>query len=590
MHNIILAQIIIRCYNKSMPNDYITIKALSKELDGFLEGGKIDKITMPEKDEVNLMVRANNKNYTLAISCNATNPKVHLTHQKKASPITAPAFCMHLRKYLQNGNIERIYTLNEDRIIVIEILSKNEMRDTVFFKLIAEMMGRYSNIIMVNEKDIITDALKQVPFDVMTKRTLVPSAKYIVPEQPKIKLSEKDKILALLNDYSGTSISTLLANNISGIAKSTAQEIVHISNVDESKPHLDTDDINKILDAINTFDNIYDSSLYSPCVSIVNGTPQDFFVTKYASLAEYKKYETLNNAIENCLTQKDDIMRQQEKTKYLQKAYSSFLSKCKKRLEKSNQRLAEASSKETYRIYGELILANLYRINKGDSKAVLQNYYEDGSPDITINLDETLSPQQNAQTYFKKYNKLKHTEEIALEQIAELDNTMAYLKSIEPYISRAKTPQEILELQKEFENIGALKAHRQKGNKKPVEAPPIHYLYKGFNIYVGKNNLQNDKLTFKVANGGDIWLHTKAFHGSHTIICLESKQINDDVIKFAAEVCAYYSDCDNSSKVEVDYTQRKNVKRHPNKNPGMVLYEVYKTANVTPNEHKEYLV
>jgi len=572
-----------------MPNDYITIKALTKELDNFLKGGKIDKVTMPEKDEVNLMIRANNKNYTLAISCNASNPKIHLTHQKKISPITAPAFCMHLRKYLQNGNIQDIYTLNEDRIIVIEVLSKNEMRDTVSFKLITEMMGRYSNIIMVNDKDIITDALKQVPFDVMTKRTLVPSAKYIVPEQPKIKLSEKDKILALLNNYSGTSISTCLANNISGIAKSTAQEIVHVASIDDTKQDLTNEDINKILDAIATFDNIYQSSLFMPCVSIVNGNPQDFYVTKYATISEYRKYETLNNAIENCLMQKDDIMRQQEKTKYLQKAYNAFLSKCKKRLEKSNQRLAESSSKETYRIYGELILANLYRINKGDSKVTLQNYYEESMPDVTISLDETLSPQQNAQAFFKKYNKLKHTEEIALEQIKELTETMDYLSTIEPYISRANTPQEILELQRELENIGALKAHRQKGNKKPVEAPPIHYLYKGFNIYVGKNNLQNDKLTFKIANGGDIWLHTKAFHGSHTIICLEGNEINDDVIKFAAEVCAYYSDCDNNSKVEVDYTQRKNVKRHPNKNPGMVLYEVYKTANVMPLDHKEYL-
>ena len=572
-----------------MPNDYITIKALSKELNCFLKGGKIDKVTMPEKDEVNLMIRANNKNYTLAISCNASNPKIHLTHQKKISPIVAPAFCMHLRKYLQNGNITDIYTLNEDRIVVIEVLSKNEMRDTVSFKLIAEMMGRYSNIIMLNEKDIITDALKQVPFDVMTKRTLVPSAKYIVPEQPKIKLSEKNKIEALLKDYSGSSLAALLANNISGLAKSTAQEIVHVSNVDDNKQDLSKEDIDNILNALDTFNNIYDSPLYSPCASIVNGTPQDFFVTKYATLSEYRKYETINSAIENCLIQKDDIMRQQEKTKYLQKAYNAFYSKCKKRLEKSNQRLAEASSKDTYRIFGELILANIYKIQKGDTKVTLQNYYEESMPDVTIPLDETLSPQQNAQNYFKKYIKLKHTEEVSLEQIKELNDTMAYLESIEPYISRAKTPQEILELQREFENIGALKAQRQKGNKKPPEAPPIHYLYKGFNIYVGKNNLQNDKLTFKVANGGDIWMHTKAFHGSHTIIVLETKEINDDVIKFAAEVCAYYSDCDNSSKVEVDYTQRKNVKRHPNKNPGMVLYEVYKTANVMPNEHKEYL-
>ena len=573
-----------------MPNDYITFKALTRELDSFLKGGKIDKVTMPEIDEVNLLVRANNQNYNLAISCNASNPRIHLTHQKKASPIIALAFCMHLRKYLQNGRIESIYTLNEDRIIVIEVTSKNEMRDEVRYRLIAEMMGRYSNIIMVNDKDIITDALKQVPFDVMTKRTLIPTAKYTIPEQPKIKLSEKEKIYDALCAYSGNSISQMLSNVISGIAKSTAQEIVHLANIEDNKQDLTKEEIERIIDSINTFDNIYDSKLYSPCVALANNVAIDFYVTKYNQINEYKNYDTLNEAIENCLAKKDDVYRQQEKTKYLLKAYNAQLSRLKKRLEKSNQRLAEASSKDTYKIYGELIISNIYKIKKGDTKAIVNNYYDSDNKEISITLDEMLSPQQNAQQYFKKYNKLKHTEEVALEQIDELENEIEYLKTIEPFISRAQTPQEIQELERELANIGAIKSQRQKGNKKPQEAPPIHYNYKGFNIYVGKNNLQNDKLTFKVANGGDIWLHTKAFHGSHTIICLEGKEIRDEIIQFAAEVCAFYSDCDNTSKVEVDYTQRKNVKRHPNKNPGMVLYEVYKTANIAPNEHKEFLV
>jgi len=573
-----------------MPNDYVTIKALSQELNNLLKGGKVDKVTMPEIDEVNLFVRANNQNYNLAISCNASNPKIHLTHQKKPSPITAHPFCMHLRKYLQNGNIENIYTLNEDRIIVIEIKSKNEMRDIVSFKLIAEMMGRYSNIIMVNQNGIITDALKQVPFDVMTKRTLIPSQPYTIPEQPKIKLSELDKIEKVLKTYSGTSISQFLLNNVSGFAKSTSQEVVKVAGIEDNKQEITNEDILKIINAISTFDNIISSSLFAPCVSMVNGNPNDYFVFKYSSISEYKSYKTLNDAIENCLMKKDDEYRQAEKTKYLLKAFNAFKSKCTKRLEKSNQRLAEASSKDIYKMYGELITANIYRIKKGDEKAVVNNYYEEDNREISINLDSTLSPQANAQQYFKKYNKLKHTEEVSLEQKKELEETLNYLDTILPYISRAKTQNEILELQRELESIGALRAQKVKGNKKAPEAAPIHYNFKGFNIYVGKNNLQNDRLTFRIANGGDIWLHTKAYHGSHTIIMLENKEINDEIIQFAAEICAFYSNCDNTSKVEVDYTQRKNVKRHPNKNPGMVLYEIYQTANVVPNEHKEYLL
>ena len=573
-----------------MPNDYITIKALTNELNKALVSGKIDKVTMPEKDEVNLMIRSNNQNYALAISCNASNPRIHLTHKKKPSPIQAPAFCMHLRKYLQNGYITNIYNLNEDRIIVIEVQSKNDMRDTITYKLIAEIMGRYSNIIMLNDKDIITDALKQVPFDVMTKRALIPSAKYSIPDMPKAKLSDVETIEKSLHEYTGNSISQMLSNTVSGIAKNTAQEIIYESQVDDAKSPLDDKDIKSIIKAINIFSNISNTKLYFPCVSIVNSKPQDFYVTKYHEIKEYKAYKTINDAIDNCLATKDDIYRQKEKTKYLQKAYSAFLSKCKKKLDKTNQRLAESSEKESYRIKGELIIANIYKIKKGDKELIADNYYEENCPQIKIALDNMLSPQANAQQYYKKYNKLKHTEEVSLAQINELEETIAYLSTIEPFISRANTPQEILDIQRELENIGALKVQKQKGNKKPQEAPPIHYFYKGFDIFVGKNNLQNDKLTFKIANGGDIWLHTKAFHGSHTIIITKGNEVPVDVIQFAAEICAVYSCCDSSSKVEVDYTQRKNVKRHPNKNPGMVLYEVYKTACVTPNEHKEALI
>ena len=572
-----------------MPSDYITIKALSSELNTILSGGKIDKIFMPEKDEVMLCIRANAQNYSLAISCNASNPRMHITHQKKINPLVAPSFCMHLRKHLLNGVIQSIHTENEDRIVIIEVLTKNEMRDEIIYKIIVEMMGRYSNIIIVNQNNIITDALKQVPFDVMTKRTLVPSVKYIVPEQTKITLSNTNEIEKLLYSYNGNSLSSFIANNISGLAKSTALEVINLANIEDTKQNINNTDIKNIIKALQTFENIYKSDIYSPCVSIENNIPQDYYVCKYQEIKEFKTFPTLNEAIDNCLSKKDESLRQQEKTKYLTKAYNAYLSKEKKKLEKVSYRISDAQSKETFRIYGELIISNIYRIQKGDETLSAVNYYSENQENITIKLDSTLSPQQNAQVYFKKYNKLKHAEEIALTQKKELESEIEYLKSIEPFISMAKTPQEILELQKELEYVGALKETKNKGPKNNEKSSPLIYNLDGFTIYVGKNNLQNDNITFKVANGGDIWLHTKAFHGSHTVIITNNNKVPNKVLQVACEICAAYSNCGNENKVEVDYTYRKNVKRHPNKKPGMVLYEVYETATVTPNKHEELL-
>lgn len=574
-----------------MPSDYITLNALSCELDTLLRMGKIDKITMPEKDEVNLFVRSNNTNYILAISCNASNPRLHITKTKKPNPINAPAFCMHLRKHLSNGIIQSVHTINEDRIIVFEIISQNEMRDKTVFKLIIEMMGRYSNILVVNDKDIITDVLKQVPFDVMTKRTLIPTAKYILPEQTKLTLSQLDEIKNSLKNYSKNNLASYLLSIVSGLAKSTAEEIIYRSNILLETPFLSEKQIDTLVRNLKIYTNIYNSEFFNPCVELdEKGNAIDFYVSKYNKCSLIKELPSLNEAIEFNLSKKDEALRQEEKTKFLFKAYNAFFNKCQKKLEKSNERFNSSQDKERYKLLGELIISNIYRVNKGDTFLVAQNYYSENQEEIKIKLDETLSPQQNAQVYFKKYSKLKHQEEVSLSQIEELKSTIEYLKSIEPFISRCKTPQEIKEIQKELENIGALKAAKDKKQRKEKELPPISYLVEGFEILVGKNNLQNDKITFKIANGGDMWLHVKSFHGSHTIIITKGKEIPNSVLQTACEICAFYSNTGEENKVEVDYTFRKNVKRHPNKNPGMVLYDIYTSAVVEPKEHKEFLV
>lgn len=569
-----------------MPSDYITIKALSQELDYLLQNGKIDKIYMPEKDEISLSVRASGRNFLLVLSCNPNNPRMHISLTKKENPITAPSFCMHLRKHLTGGKIKHISTIGEDRIIGIDIESYNEMHDLTTFRLIAEMMGRYSNILLVNQNDIITDTLKQVPFDSATKRCLLPSAKYSIPAQTKILPTDHLSIKECLYTYQGGDLAKFLCKSIAGLSTQTAQEIVYMAGIDSTKQDLSNEDIDKVLSNIDRMLNIYNDG-FAPCIQGTLDNPIDFFAKSYNGVTTTPT-DTLNDAIRLCVEKKDDEYRHNDKIKFLFKAHRSYINKLTKKLAKSQEKLAETTNMDDYKKFGELITCNIYQLSKGDEKAVVQDYYQPDCPMITIPLNVQLTPGANAQAYFKKYNKLKRTKDIVEKQIVELQSLIEYAQSILPSIELCHTKEEIQEVATELTNLGALKVNKGKKTKeKPAQ--PITYEIDGFVVCVGKNNIQNDKLTFKVASGNDVWIHTKQFHGSHTIIFAEGREIPNNVLQTACEICAYYSTAKQSPSVECDYTQRKNLKRHPSANPGMVLYTVFKSALVTPNEHKEYL-
>ncbi len=569
-----------------MPSDYFTIKALSQELDNLLQNGRIDKIYMPEKDEISLSVRANGRNFLLVISCNPNNPRMHISSTKKENPITAPSFCMHLRKHLTGGKIKKIATIGEDRIIGIDIESYNEMHDLVTFTLVAEMMGRYSNILLVNHNSIITDTLKQVPFDSATKRCLLPSAKYSIPAQIKILPTNHSSIRDCLSTYMGGGLAKFLCSSVAGLSAQTAQEIVNMSGIDTAKNDLSSSDIDKILSSIDSLLNIYEDG-FAPCVQGGVDNPSDFFVKPYDGI-DATPTDTLNDAIRLCVEKKDNEYRHNDKIKFLFKAHRSYLNKLTKKLAKSQEKLAETENMDDYKKFGELITCNIYQLSKGDEKAVVQDCYQEGCPTISIPLNVQLTPGGNAQAYFKKYNKLKRTKDIVEKQIVELESLIEYAQSILPSIELCHTKEEIQEVAGELTALGALKASQTKKSKeKPAQ--PITYEIDGFVVCVGKNNLQNDKLTFKVAGGNDIWIHTKQFHGSHTIIFVEGREVPDHVLQTACEICAFYSTVKQSPSVECDYTQRKNLKRHPSAKLGMVLYTIFKSALVTPNEHREYL-
>lgn len=572
-----------------MPNDFITLNALCKELDGKISGGKIDKISMPEADEINLHIRKGGENLILAVSANAQNPRIHLSTAKKTNPLTAPAFCMRLRKCLAGGVLNGVSILGNDRIFDFSITARNELRDEVRYSLVAETMGRYSNVLLVDEKGVIKDTLKQASYDTATKRCLLPSVRYELPPRNKIACTDTDAVGAALKSYNGSDLAGFIMSSVSGFSLSTAKELLYLAGIDNRcVPTIE--EIEKFISFLSTLLDVNSSQLFSPCCSVVDGTEDDYFVFPYRSSAmTFVPCPTLSAAVETCIGKKDEKCRRNDHTKHLRKAHSAALAKLKKRLEKCRARLSEASGLEKNRKYGELITANLYKINRGDSSVTVQDYYDEALPEVTIPLDERLSPGQNAQQYFKKYSKQKRTLEVVEKQIKDSEEELEYLLSVEPSIAMCSTEDEIAEVEAELIEASALKPSGRRNKTRTKAAQPLFYEIKGFTVAVGKNNLQNDKLTFKLANGGDLWVHAKNVHGSHVIVFAEGREIPDDVVQTACEIACFWSQAQPGTKTACDYTLRKNIKRHPSGKPGMVLYTTYNSATVIANEHKELL-
>ena len=576
-------------YGVYMPNDYVTIKALSRELHDTLVGGKIEKIYEPEKDEINMSIH-NNGRYLLVISSNAENPRINITSQKKENPISAPMFCMRLRKELQGGTIEDIDLVNDDRIIDITIKARNELRDTVTFHLISEMMGRYSNIMLTDENMTILGAIKTISFDTATKRCLLPSMPYTPPPNSKLNIEDSEGLRTLLTRETLGSIAKYMTNNISGLAYSTAQEIVSRAGIDNNATILNNDEVARLISTIELFLSINDNELYAPCVLRgQENKKSDYFILPYTSLSDnYEMTGTLNEAIDSCLISKDRELRQHEKTKKMRSSLKKFRDKNMRTLQKAREKLIECEKIDTYQRYGEFITNSIYLIKRGDKVLKTYDYYD--NKDIEVPLNPLLTPQGNAQDYYKRYAKLKRTKDIVSHQIEELERLLVVIQSIDASIDNCYSSQDIYELEKELYKIGAIKRFKTDKMKERKESSPYVYNINGFTLKVGKNNVQNDHLTFHSAKANDIWLHAKDFHGSHGILYTEGLAVDDDTVRICAEIVLFYSKARNASLAECDYTERRNVKKQQNYSLGLVNYVSYKSIRTTPNAHRELLI
>lgn len=573
-----------------MAFDGICVAAVTEELNKTLVGGRLYKIAQPEPDELLITVKNNGNQYKLFLSADASLPLVYLTEISKVSPLTAPNFCMLLRKYLQSAKILRFYQPGMERIIRMELEHLDELGDIRQKTLVIEIMGKHSNIILLDEKEMIIDSIKHISGMVSSLREVLPGREYFIPvtaekADPLLETAEDFKPHMKANGnlpvykaiYMGyTGLSPMMANAFCEEAGILQQQDV------ESLSEQEWESLWQVF-AKKMY--LVKSGQFTPCIFYEDGAPAEFSAIEIKS--QYEKTEPaegISALLQAYYSKKNQIVRIRQKSGDLRRTLQSVISRTAKKYDLQCAQLKDTEKKEQYRIYGELLNTYGYNIKEGEKTLEAINYYTGES--VSIPLDTQLSPSENAKKYFEKYGKLKRTREALSELVVGTKNELEHLESIALALDIAETEADLVQIKEELMDYGYVK---RKGNQKKQKntAKPYHYLSSGgFHMYVGKNNYQNEELTFKVATGGDWWFHAKNAPGSHVIVKTEGKELDDRSFEEAAALAAFYSKVKEQDKVEVDYTLRKNVKKPAGGAPGFVVYYTnYSMIAVPKIEH-----
>lgn len=580
-----------------MALDGLVVHSLADELGRCLCGAKIDKVYQPEEDEILLQIRNHKINYRLVLSASASNPRVYLADDyKKSNPKKAPMFCMLLRKYIQGGVITAVEQVGFERILKISVESFDELKEKSIKNIYIEIMGRHSNIILVSEKDNrIIDAVKRVPVSVSRVRQILPGQDYVLPpSQDKLSPLEKIELGEFSSSLKSHDIPVFKAiySSVLGVSPTVAREICFRAGVDKSElaPSLSDSEIEKIY---NSFESIFSSvrkNEYSPCIIINEKVDRivDFScidLLMYHEITSIKR-DSISAVIEEYYRTKDIKDRIHQKSAVMKKNISIKLERLIHKLEKQKKELIESENAEEFKIKGELITSYIYMIEKGMESVEVQNFYDPEYSNITIALNKNLTPSENAQKYFKKYNKLKNAKVEITHQMSMTKEEVDYLENIIFSIENCENTKELRDIREELIKTGYVKSQKKIGKKdnQPSTAPLEFISSDGVKILVGKNNRQNDYLTLRLADNDDIWMHTKDIPGSHVIVKCAGTEVSDKTLTEAATLAAYYSKARMSAKVPVDYTKRKNVKKPSGAKPGMVIYETNNTAYVDPSE------
>lgn len=562
-----------------MALDGIYLYSLINELKDFAINSKIDKVNQPEKDEIILTLRGKGTK-KLLISSSSNYPRLHFTTINKINPLKAPVFCMVLRKYLIGGKIIDITQYSTDRIISIDIENKDELGFNSKYSLIVEIMARHSNITLVRKRDNkIMESIKHIHSNKNSYRVLYPGATFIMPPTSN-KLNPfsftKEELKNLLKENINFNES-IFSKIITGVGKNLSNDLF----IEYKNKFNDLTIDNLSLFITDYFKNILKDN--KNILFFKDGKVVDFYFKDLISLnnCEKKYFESHSDTLDNFYATKDKQDRLHSKGLDIQRLINTNIERCLKKIKILEKILKECEAKEDYRIKGELLTSYIYGFKKGDKDVSVLNYYSENEEYLKISLDENKTPSENIQFYFKKYNKLKNAEEASINQLSINEDELNYLNSVLTSLETADNYADIEEIKKELIETGYVRFRKEKNKNKIKTNKPLHFISSdGIDIYVGKNNIQNDYLTLKFAEKTDTWLHTKIIPGSHVII--KGKNIPESTLLEAATLAAFYSKGKNSTKVPVDYTLVKNVKKPSGAKPGMVIYSTNKTLYIDP--------
>lgn len=572
-----------------MAFDGITIANIVSELNRTITGGKINKIAQPENDELLITVKNQKTQYRLFISASASLPLIYLTGSNKPSPLTAPNFCMLLRKHIGSGKILSVTQPGLERIIQIKLEHLNEMGDLCRKYLMIEIMGKHSNIIFCDEDFVIIDSIKHVSSHMSSVREVLPGRDYFIPQtqekQNPLTVSYEEFLEKVLQRP--CSVSKALYLSLTGISPLIGEELCARASIDGGLPTDSLSDIEKV-HLYHTFSRMMEdvsSSNFSPGIIYRDSEPVEYASFPLSMYGDLKRvtYDSISEMLESYYAEKNIVTKMRQKSAQLRRVVQSALERSSKKLILQKKQQKDTDKKDKYRIYGELINTYGYNLEPEQKSFEALNYYTNEM--ITVPLDPALTPSENAKKYFERYSKLKRTQEALSVLIKETCEELEHLESISMALDMAMSEDDLAQLRDELAEYGYIRRKNTDGRrKKKNQFQPLHYVSSdGFHIYIGKNNFQNDELTFKFASGNDWWFHAKGQPGSHVIVKTEGEELPDRTFEEAGRLAAYYSKGRSAPKVEIDYTQKKNIKKPRGGKPGFVVYYTNYSLLIDPD-------
>ena len=568
-----------------MPLDAVCLQAVVEELAPQITGSRIEKIQQPARDQVVLLLRGNRR---LLLSAGGGQPRLHLTELLRDNPAQPPMFCMLLRKYLSGGIIESIQQAPLERVVTLTVSAADELGERSQFSLILEAVARRANLILADKDGHIIDCLRRIDFEMNPDRQVLPGLFYHLPTPPDkvspFTVTEEEFAALAAAAGEGAPADQWLVRTVNGLSPLVARELTFRACGSTDAPV--TGHTAALWSAFAAWRDTVNEKHFTPAMLKRSGVPMDFtylHVGQYGGAAEEETYTSFSRLLDDFYEKREQAERVKQKGQDLVKTASNGAARLRRKIAAQEQELAESKNRDKWRVYGELITANLYRMERGMSRLTAQNYYDPDCADVDIPLDVRLSPQENAAKYFKKYTKAKTAEKYITAQLEKAQVELTYLESVLQELTLAESEQDFNDIRAELTDGGYLRAKGRKQPQRPSK-PREFRSTAGLRILVGRNNRQNDRLTAKDAEKWDIWLHTQRIHGSHVILCTGGAQPDEQSLLEAASLAAYFSQAQDGTKVPVDFTQVKYVKKPAGSPPGFVNYTNYKTILADPSE------